>query len=276
MSKNRILSSLKSFPFIYKALRWFRLRCLGAVLRPKKVTGIYGRIHPNDLMFSTDSPSYYRQVGYEAVGCVEEALSLTGKNLTDVNALLDFGSGFGRVTRVFAQKMPPSKISVFDVDFQGPAFCSSEFGVKLLHFNGDWNAVPFSKYDVIWAGSVFTHLSLKYSKEMLQLLTTILASDGLLVFTTHGEIALKKLMNGDYGFHFSKYSKKVESEFASKGFSFVPYSYYQDKNVGMTWITKENMVSLVDDAFNGELRLMKFKPGGWMNHQDVFMYYREF
>ncbi len=79
-----------------------------------------------------------------------------------VRALLDFGCGYGRVTRVFAQKMPPEKISVFDVDRGGLPLLRRRIRGHGAHFcqeaSWDWNTVGFGKYDWIWVGSVFTHL----------------------------------------------------------------------------------------------------------------------
>ena len=273
MSRSYIVSQLKSMPWLYRLLRKVRMQ-LGRLRPLKQYPGVYGRIHPNDLMFNKDSPSYYHQVGLGAYNSIEEALSLAGKTVTDIQSLLDFGSGFGRVTRVLAQKIDPTKISAFDVDPEGPTFCASEFGVKPLLFDGNWDSIPFSRYDVIWAGSVFTHLSHAYTKDMLALLSRLLNNDGVLIFTTQGGTTFQKLEKGGYGSDVGKRASTIKSEYEETGFSFVPYGHYKDKNIGMTWSSQPYMDSLVQTISMGKLQLVKFDQRGWLNHQDVHAYRR--
>ncbi|RLG71460.1 MAG: hypothetical protein DRO11_04430 [Methanobacteriota archaeon] len=262
--------------------------------------GIFGRIHPYDYMLADSSSQaleHYRQVGVDAYRCLEHALSLVNRTIADVKLILDFGCGYGRVTRVLVQKVRAEKIHVFDVDPQGPAFCATEFGVTPLIQTKDWASIPFSRYDLIWVGSVFTHLSERYISKMLRLFKRILTSDGLLVFTTHGENALQRLHSGDYGERFRLLGSRIKQEFETRGFCFVPYedqelslrlksrqesevsrlvSLYSEeiRNYGKTWMSKSFTVSLVQKVFGNELKLLEYRPSAWDNHQDVFVYYR--
>jgi|GEM_PF-1047311 len=258
-----------------------------AVFDAVQYPGVFGRIHRYDFMIGGTSPEmldHYKRVGAQACGLVEEALTLINQGLGSVNSVLDFGCGYGRVTRALAQRVEPKRVSVFDVDPGATAFCIAEFGVKTVPFTNDWNAVRFGTYDAIWVGSVFTHLSESNTARMLRLLCNALSRNGVLVFTTHGEEALRRMARGDYGKRFQTFEEQVRKEYAGRGFSFIPFTqdelsilpfeYKGDADFGMTWMSESYVKALMQDISKGDLQFLKFTPQGWDYHQDVFFYHR--
>ena len=97
--------------------------------------------------------------------------------------LLDFGCGWGRLTRLFAKDLPPAQIFGCDTDAQILEWCrqipgtfsQSETRLRRLPFEG-----PF---DLIFAFSVFTHLGLQTHHSALTTLREALAPDGIMIVT---------------------------------------------------------------------------------------------
>jgi SAM-dependent methyltransferase len=110
-------------------------------------------------------------------------------------------------------------VSVFDVDPGATAFCAQEFNVKPLNFRNtnrwDYKRVPFECYDVIWLGSVLTHLSRSYSREVLALVSRILKPGGLLIFTVHGDQTFPRLQEGYYGDYLKEFASTIMQELRS-------------------------------------------------------------
>ena len=236
---------------------------------------------------SPEAVAGYNRIGASVVSFIEEGLSMTGRSLADVEAFLDFGSGYGRVTRTIVQKIDPNKVSVFDVDPGATAFCAQEFNVKPINFRNpnrwDYKRVPFEQYDVIWLGSVLTHLSKSYSKEVLTLISEILKPGGLLIFTIHGDQTFPRLQEGYYGDHLKELAPGIMYEYRETGFSFVPYQDYEigilpfefvrANDFGMTWMSQSYVDALIKKVSKERLTLLKYEPLGWDNHQDVYSYH---
>jgi SAM-dependent methyltransferase len=134
------------------------------VQEPRQLPGIFGRVHSKDFMIARDTLELievYNRIGQGAFQLTLDGLHAAGHSLEDVKSVLDYGCGYGRVTRVFVQNMSPAKLTVFDVDAAASRFCREDFGVESLTFQQgwDWKSVGFGKYDCVWVGSVFTHLS---------------------------------------------------------------------------------------------------------------------
>lgn len=254
---------------------------------PRSLPGLFGRVHSRDFMIAGDAPeqvAVYQRIGESAAALATAGLEAAGRTVEGVRALLDFGCGYGRVTRVFAQKMPPDKISVFDVDPAASRFCGEEFGARSLTFaKGGWNwdSVGFGKYDWIWVGSVFTHLDEAYTRETMELLISLLEPGGVLVFTTHGDEALRRTTSRDW-FDPRIYKKReqIHHDYGTRGFHFtpltaeelavLPFKFERAAEFGYTWMTEAYTRALLDELSGGRMQVKSFLPGGWEGYQDAF------
>ena len=257
---------------IYYLLR--RIKFILKRLLPIKEHNLIGRVHPCDMMmkkFNESEILHYAKVGNEALEIIINALLIAGKDLCKVS-ILDFGCGYGRVTRALVRSFTPLQIDVFDVDNYASRFCAAEFGVNCIQFTGKWDASCFRSYDLIWVGSVFTHLSLHYTEKILLLLINILKPDGLLIFTTHGDEAILRLTKGFYRSDLSLYVDQIVREYREDGFSFRPYIYDLQKNTGTTWMSREFVERLMFRVGGEALTLLSFKPFGWDAHQDIYIF----
>jgi SAM-dependent methyltransferase len=240
-------------------------------------------------MFAGETPesiAVYNRVGQSACSKIEEVLRLTDRSFEDIEELLDFGSGYGRVTRALVQKVASQKISVFDVDLGAVLFCATEFNVRPLKFKKksvwDFETVPFSTYDVIWAGSVFTHLSENYSEETLSTINRLLKPKGVVVFTTHGEDTFRRIENGFYGERIQSLMPRILDDYNRAGFAFIPYNhaevevlpfpFIRAKDFGMAWMSSSFVDTLMSKVSSGRSARIFYEPIGWESHQDVYCF----
>ena len=137
-----------------------------------------------DIMFRGTRGAYVL-AGASALGCVRRALQLVGKD--SVGAILDFPSGYGRVMRVLQAAFPGASLTACDLDPQAVDFCASAFGARAVYSSSSFAEVEIDgEFDLIWCGSLFTHLDAPRWDELLALFARCLSPAGVLVFTTHG------------------------------------------------------------------------------------------
>ena len=223
----------------------------------------------------------YMRIGRSSVRLLEESLASLDRGPEDVRAVLDLGCGYGRVTRQLVRSFDAQAVSVFDVDPGAAEFCEQEFGVNGLSFKDrwDWSAVPFATYDVVWAGSVFTHLSESFARETLSVLSRITAPAGMLVFTTHGPESLSRVREGFYGDRCRQLADSIVESLGSTGFCFVPYTrdelavlpftFQRPSDFGLSWHSEARIRALIAEASHGRLEVVDYRNRGWESHQDV-------
>jgi SAM-dependent methyltransferase len=253
-------------------------RTVGPILPPTLLSWpdprVPGRIHVDDQMLRAPTPDgldHYVSDARSAIHNVEESLRVAGLRWQSLRSVLDLPSGYGRVTRFLIEHVPPSCVTACDLDPQAVRFCAAEFGVKALHSKRNLGDVQFPEpYDLIFVGSLLTHLPDDACLTALQALAQALCANGLLVFTTQGESCLGHL--DWYGARFAAAEHVFRASIPEAGICFVPYR--TGGAYGVTLHTR----GWVDDAvarMNGaRLRLIRFAERGWDRHQDVWSYQR--
>jgi SAM-dependent methyltransferase len=102
--------------------------------------------------------------------------------------LLDFASGYGRVTRFAMRDVPPERIWVADIYAEGVRFQEENFGVHGLVSHADPDRFECSEtFDAILVSSLFTHLPETTFRAWLARLFSLLRPGGVLVFSVHDE-----------------------------------------------------------------------------------------
>ena len=97
--------------------------------------------------------------------------------------ILDFGSGYGRVSRFLPSYFPTTEILISEVKEQALDFQKRHFGFTGSHHGQDSESLNAAGIDLIFALSVFTHLPKEAFKDWLQKLINILNPGGALIFT---------------------------------------------------------------------------------------------
>jgi 2-polyprenyl-3-methyl-5-hydroxy-6-metoxy-1,4-benzoquinol methylase len=121
-----------------------------------------------------------------AFGFYLYARSVSGTDKLRNPRVMDFGAGWGRIARLFLREARPKDI--FASDTMGFAIrCLQETGgVFQIVQNPPAPPIPgFDQtFDLIYAYSVFSHLSESYTRAWLDYLLTLLRPGGHLIFTT--------------------------------------------------------------------------------------------
>ena len=180
--------------------------------------GFAREIHPDDEMLqhlragadgepARERCAYYR-AGYEALCALENLLACDGRTLRDVGSLLEFASGFGRLTRHLVRRIDPARIWTAEILPAAGPFLRSRFGVHTL----DSVQVPGGlllprRFDLIRVGSLFSHLPRHRFGPWLRRLHDALDDDGLLVFSTHGAGVVAEVPKDPGGFTFVPHSE---------------------------------------------------------------------
>jgi hypothetical protein len=126
---------------------------------------------------------------------------------------------------------------------------------------------------------VFTHLGEAFTREMLLLLRSLLQPGGLLVFTSHGEEAIRRAASGFFDARFQALAERIRADYTASGFCFIPYeeadfsllpfSFERRAEFGMTWMSEAYIVALVDSLGDGGLQFLRFTPSAWEGMQDA-------
>jgi SAM-dependent methyltransferase len=108
---------------------------------------------------------------------------------TEVHRILDFGSGYGRILRQFKAAFPDARLAACDILREAVDFCAATFGAEPIYAADDPGETELEgQFDLVWLGSLFTHLDAPRWKSLLDLLEGALEEDGLLLFTTQGRL----------------------------------------------------------------------------------------
>ncbi|HEX6177579.1 MAG TPA: class I SAM-dependent methyltransferase, partial [Thermoanaerobaculia bacterium] len=115
-----------------------------------------------------------------------------------VRRMLDFASGYGRLTRFLVHQQLADEITVSDILEGGMEFQAREFGVRtILSTTSPEDFQAPEKYDLIFVASLFTHLPPSTFTPWLRRLVELLEPRGLLAFSVHDEsIAPEKVGEG--------------------------------------------------------------------------------
>lgn len=140
--------------------------------------------------------------------------------------MLDFASGFGRVTRFLVEgpgpgtpPVPAERIWVADVQAAGPAFQHERLGVHALASSADPAAfAPGRRFDAVLCASLFTHLPRPSFERWLARLWELVEPGGVLAFSVNDEAILwpGRAMPPD-GFYFEAVSESRALELAEYG-----------------------------------------------------------
>jgi SAM-dependent methyltransferase len=102
--------------------------------------------------------------------------------------LLDFASGYGRMTRFAVRDIPPERVWVADIYARGVRFQEGTLGVHGLLSHADPARFECPEtFDAVLVSSLFTHLPEETFRAWLRRLHGLLRPGGVLVFSVHDE-----------------------------------------------------------------------------------------
>jgi SAM-dependent methyltransferase len=119
--------------------------------------------------------------------CVEVFNSF-GAPIRKTDMLLDFGVGWGRITRFFLRELPIENIYGIDVMEEFVNICKQTFRNDNFQLTTPFppTQIPDEKFDYIVGYSVFSHLSEKACASWMREFYRILVPGGMVALTTRG------------------------------------------------------------------------------------------
>jgi SAM-dependent methyltransferase len=266
--------AMKAKRLFLKRTRLHKFCPLPRFLTLNRFPGVRGAIHTLDLMFSPVSQvglDHYLSVGRSAMANIDATLAACGRSYADIRTVLDLPCGHGRVLRWLSEKVDPAGISACEIDTMAADFCHEEFGATALYSNDDPRLLAFPRrYDLIWVGSLFSHLDSNKSFGLFEKFVPALNPGGLMVFTTQGESCFTDPGLAGYGKQFPLIEHQLRTDFALNGHCHTPYKpggYY-----GMAIYSEAYLKAEMADRFPGQVKLVRHAARGWDNHQDVWSY----
>ena len=224
-----------------------------------KITDLVVEVSPNDEMFP-GSLALYLASGVSAVEGVRRAQAAVGKETCE--SILDFACGHGRVLRALKAEFPRANLAACDIDADGVGFCAQTLGAKPVPSHTDPGQIELSgEFDLIWCGSLLTHLDAGLWSPYLRLFESVLAPAGLLVFTVLGPSAEAKLRAGTlYGAPQQEHEvRAILDGYEGTGFG---YSDYEGQSrYGLSLCTPEWVRRTI--AAHDRLRLLHHEEGTW-------------
>jgi SAM-dependent methyltransferase len=128
----------------------------------------------------------YFQSGQLIWETFREILTWHFLSLDRVLRLLDFASGYGRVTRFIVRDLPPERVWVSDIYEEGVRFQEEQLGVHgLVSTAAPEDFETAERFDCILVSSLFSHLPEETFHGWLARLHGLLTPGGMLLFSVH-------------------------------------------------------------------------------------------
>ncbi len=233
------------------------------------------RVHFRDGMYA-GSGEHYFTAGLSAVECLDDVLAHAAPRR--IERVLDLPCGYGRELRFLVLRFPGATFTACDIQPGAVDFCAAEFGAEPAYSKPHLGEVSFAAdFDLIWCGSLVTHLDAAATRELIGLFARHLRPGGVAVFTTNGDHVARLMTEEGATYDLPpEYVKRITDSYARTGQGYHDYprgqGYFDFHPEGRGY-----GVSLTSHAWVGEqarlaggLREVYFRERGWAGHQDVY------
>lgn len=225
-------------------------------------------IHKNERGYLDDGGIHYLKVGLSALECIQSALICCGTQPPE--SILDLPSGYGRVARFLKTAFSEASLHCVELEPAALRFCKREFNATTWLSKKDFSALNLhQKYDLIWCGSLVTHLSRSQCEKLLRCMYRHLSPNGICVFSTHGpqvaEILTQKKLNYSLT---PAITAALLNQYRETGYAFTEYEPPRD-GYGFSLSNDDQIRQIC--CRSGDWEIRQFTPAGWDNHQDIYV-----
>lgn len=225
------------------------------------------KISDGETMMDGDLARYLA-VGADALRAIQSA-----PGLVPPRSILDLPCGHGRVARHLRAAYPEAELFVADLDEPGAQFSAREFNATKLDSTPDFNAIDFGRrFDLIWVGSLITHLEAQATRDFFAFVARHLTDEGSAVVTAHGAFVAGRLFlaqRAHYGLALHE-EGAILAEYQQTGYGYCQYPGQPGYGISLSsrhWIR--------DAAQRAGLVVASHEDHAWDNHQDVVVLRRE-
>jgi SAM-dependent methyltransferase len=225
-----------------------------------------------DRMLGRGGSDQYLSVGVSAFRNIAAALKTNG--IDSVSTILDLPCGYGRVARVLRAAFPSAELSVSDLDTDGVAFCTEQFDAKPLISRPNFATLTFERtFDLIWAGSLITHLPLHATADFISFVLRHLSPGGVAVVSSHGALVADRIAGGrTYGID-SGAACRMVYDYQTQGYGYADYprTDRSAEHYGISIATRAWVTSAITGA---DGKVLFYKDHAWDNHHDIVAFVR--
>lgn len=239
-------------------------------------TGYSKVTNPLDVENGFDAPwklPHYFSTGQDALRIIVSALVAAQRK--PPKKILDFPSGSGRLTRHLRAMFPDSEIGACDLYDDHFNFCAEQFGATPLQSSDGLDDLDIGKWDLIFSGSLLTHLPLQQFRAALRFMMRSLSPGGIAVVTLEGRHALH-IQDHKWKFIDDEAFAIAREQYDRTGFGFVGYGdefmgkFQRNSSYGVT-LVKPSWI--MDELCQTEdVRVLGLEERAWDDHQDVVIF----
>jgi SAM-dependent methyltransferase len=213
----------------------------------------YGRGESRDLALHM-----YLESGKHIWKGLRRVLEWHFGQLGEIQSLLDFAAGYGRVTRHMTTDLPPDRIWISEIDPGAVEFQENTFGVHGLRSTPESETfLPGRDFSCVLVSSLFTHLPEARFLPWLERLLSLVREGGLLAFSVHDmALAPNPAPGAGFLFHPSSESGSLSNE-----------------EYGSTWVTEDyvrDCLAALASFAPGGLQVSRI-PRGLASFQDLYV-----
>lgn len=228
-------------------------------------------IDPSDNMFPASDTRSHEQRLREYIAVGESGARvvfavLASSTTEDVTRVLDFACGGGRGARHLRAMFPTAEMYFSDINSRRAEFCASQFRGTAVPSNRDFSQLQLPEnLDLIWVGSLFTHIDYQRMENLYDSLWHSLSPRGTLIATFHG----KHLIGIQPKMKFIKQDSwdRILRQCNDSGVGYESYGLEHLGDIGVSLISIERVVALGER--HSDSRLVNYTAVGWANLQDV-------
>ena len=163
---------------------------------------------------TADTTWFLSESGREHMATIREALKGVGAPLVEMDAILDFGCGCGRVVRHWNGLVS----GVHGTDHDRPAIAWCRENLRFASFAVNELepplAYPDGIFDLVYVISVFTHTPERLQRPWLEELVRVVRPGGHVLLTTHGDWCADRKLLRDERVRFENGALVVRDEHA--------------------------------------------------------------
>lgn len=179
-------------------------------------------VSPRDTMVWPGAEEEYFNLGRRALELAILAAELCDK--PHYPEILDLPCGHGRVLRWLRAHYGYANITACDLEREGVDFCQEQFRAKGVYSQTDLRALAFgSQFDLVWCGSLLTHLAPEAWLNALDSLIRWTSECGVIVFSTQGRYFSTLLARDQNAFADNVDVPALLKAFSREGTAFEPY-----------------------------------------------------
>ena len=221
-------------------------------------------IMTGDHLYHEKNPDHYFKVGASAIECIRYGLD-AAKLSNPPKYVLDFGCGSGRVARWLKAAFPEAVIVCSDLRRDSLQFLERELSVIPHLSSDDLSKIEFEcKFDLIWCGSVVTHLPQSSTCALFSQMGKWMRPGGLAVVTSHGREVARRLALPTQKYIHQSDVPAVLLGYAEDGYGYV--DYVNRKGIGFSLSKLEHLSQLAQQS---GLETVLVDERAWDNHQDT-------